>query len=959
MKRIFGVILSVLLLCSCSGKNGGTENYDRLTAGVMTGEVSTYSQLKNSMIATLEAEIIPPEKADLSKYDIIFLDDNSVKENAFDVQKISEYVRNGGTAVLANSLYERFDKDFIGAAEFKKIDKCPTELDCPDNGEDIKKIQELLCDFINLYKDYKNYDTLSQMDYGYAVVPSSAESIADSDGAALYTLNKYGSGYVFFTNPLLPNIFSVNDLTPDSEGEYLSDTTVGANILLKSMIAEFVSIKKYGYAVWRTFGSFGTKPASWELHYEDITGIENESAVKFDELCRSYGQFPSYTLARNPYTWFERAESVTYLNGENGSYEPYSYENAYSSGRHFVSAKKWVQLDAYQNTESYFSYDGRYTKRAYPCFADFDKDGKTDMICGSADGGLYFYSGQGEKDNYEFGVKTLLTDNEGNAIGVGAYSSPAFADIDADGIDELLSGSENGKIYCFKPISGCAFEVQGEILDTGLTDSMIDTGDLNGDGLIDLAVGSRTGEMRVYYGEKSHYGIKFVKYITVETDGRQCAPCIDESTLYAGTGEGYIMKFKNTGDTFVFDSYLDSAKKNYNGNNHLKFGENCVPRFYDVNGDGKKELAAGQLEYGMAYPIDSPYFPCREKLQKQLDYFSENNIYVGIHSLTQKHADYEQELSELDMHKKAFESYGLKWDGKGANQHTWFTSERGYDGNYDNRQGYDGTYRSQYASGLLWNSGSQTPSSGAVPQISAENSISVPFYLFGKMLMLQPSNTPYGEDRYSDITTKYELPLLFYNHCDYIYEKYDDQENQVKKVDERVKDNGYCFVGENQLAKSAAAALNTRVYARRDGDRIVLKAETIDKKLPLYDSGYAACTGVKVTFGSGDVLDYSSDASVWRADNHGVYVSLDNEAVIERSKSTQPHITAVNIPAKIKSSKDGYTVKFLDDGMMQVTVDGNAEVVSGIWQKSEINGKTVFTKYGKAQTLKIRTYGGR
>ena len=66
MKRIFWVILSVLLLCSCSGKNKNTENYDRLTAGVMTSEGSTYSQLKNSMIATLEAEIIPPEKADLS-----------------------------------------------------------------------------------------------------------------------------------------------------------------------------------------------------------------------------------------------------------------------------------------------------------------------------------------------------------------------------------------------------------------------------------------------------------------------------------------------------------------------------------------------------------------------------------------------------------------------------------------------------------------------------------------------------------------------------------------------------------------------------------------------------------------------------------------------------------------------------------------------------------------------------
>lgn len=94
----------------------------------------------------------------------------------------------------------------------------------------------------------------------------------------IYTVNQYGNGYVFFTNPLLPNSFSVNNLSPDDTGEYLSATTVGANKLLRDYFAEFVSLKNYGYAVEHVLGSFAKPVASWELHYEDITGIDNGSA---------------------------------------------------------------------------------------------------------------------------------------------------------------------------------------------------------------------------------------------------------------------------------------------------------------------------------------------------------------------------------------------------------------------------------------------------------------------------------------------------------------------------------------------------------------------------------------------------------------------------------------------------------------------------------------------------------
>lgn len=138
--------------------------------------------------------------------------------------------------------------------------------------------------------------------------------------------------------------------------------------------------------------------------------------------------------------------------------------------------------------------------------------------------------------------------------------------------------------------------------------------------------------------------------------------------------------------------------------------------------------------------------------------------------------------------------------------------------------GYDGTYKSQFDAGLYWNSGSQTPNSIAVPEVSAENSIIVPFYLDNGQLMLQPSNTPNGNSEFSAISAKYEVPILFYNHCDYVYREQDSEEEKIKKVDTLVDDYGYNFVQENQLAKMTAAAYNSRVSAKWDNDTLYLSA---------------------------------------------------------------------------------------------------------------------------------------
>lgn len=922
---------------------------------------NAYDLLYNSTVATLETELIgETETSRLSDYDIVYIDKSVTASGSFDAAAVQEYVRNGGSVFLDNALYSVFDYDFIGASEFVPVSSCPDEMEYPAaSSEAMNKIQSLIRDFCGLYRNYKNYELLSGMDYGVGIVPSTAECYAVKDGIGIYTMNRYGEGRVFFTNPILPNVFSVGNLSPENHGEPMAASTIGANKLLRDYFAELVSLEKYGYAAERVIGSYGRPAVSWECHYEDISGIEHGSAEMFEELCRRYGQIPSFSLVREPYVWYRRAESVTYALAQDGKYEMDPYENAYSSGTHFVTSGKWLSLDYYDDTISYFEDSPEYTKRAYPCPLDRDNDGNMDLISGSADGRLYYYRGRGMDDNYEFETAVMFTDRDGNQMFTDGYSAPAVMDIDFDGEDELICGGEDGVIRCFEFTDNMVLEDTGIVTETGLTDAMPAAGDLNGDGIPDMAVGSRYGELRIYYGSRGETGTVFGEYETVESGESWCAPCIADvdgdgvNELYAGTFDGYIAKYD---ENYMPSGYMEGSAINYKGNYNLKFGTNSVPRFYDINKDGTADLLVGSLEYGMAVPIDSKYFPYAEELQATVDGFKDRGIYVGVHNMSHMHAEPEQERRELEYHKAAFEKYGIPFAGSGVNQHTWHTSKRGYNLDYDNMSGYDGTYRAQTEAGLLWNDGSKTPNSDISPERSAENTLVVPFYLDNGMLMLWPSNLPVGIPEFAQMSVAYEMPLMIYEHCDYIYREYNQAEEKVRNVGELAREGGYIFMQENQLVKAAAAAYGTGVQAKWEGNSLKLSAYTKSSEGRLYDENYRNVVGVKVIFPDGFSADkFNVNANVSYVKNNCIYVSLDKPAELSLDGvSDKMNITSVNLPAKITREDDGAVIEFLDGGMMEVSVAGRAETESDGWDTISQDGVTTFRKYGKADTLEIK-----
>ena len=236
----------------------------------------------------------------------------------------------------------------------------------------------------------------------------------------------------------------------------------------------------------------------------------------------------------------------------------------------------------------------------------------------------------------------------------------------------------------------------------------------------------------------------------------------------------------------------------------------------------------------------------------------------------------------------------------------------------------------------------------------------MPFYMDKKkghdFMIINASTFLHKDNKYSNIAAKYNIPLEIYYHPDFAYQDIKREEENIKRVANFVDENGYNFVREDQLIKSAAAAYNSEVGMREDKEGLVLKSSGKDNKLSLYDKRYQDSTGVRVSFSQEYNIDnISTDADVWYKDQDSIYISLNKETRIYKNKdqTDKINIKRINIPATIKHKANSVEIKCLDDGMQQVEVYGEATTTSKGWEKISKDDNTVFTKYGKSSTLKI------
>lgn len=943
-----------------------TEDTNELSAAVLyaDGEAwkDTLDYLNQGPTLALQVQDVKWGES-LDGFDMIYADESLLAlDDSSWQQTLMDFTQSGGAVFLPNGFLQVLPHDYLGISQTVKLDACLKEPNYPVFEDDLDALQQVIEDFSELYPKYANYAELSAMDYGYGMKTDTAVPLVNWGDTTVYAMQQYGEGLVFLSNPLLPNDYSCGSMSMLGDAPYAS-TTTSFNQLLLCGFAEYVSKCVYGYALERVYGYFGTPSMSWELHYEEITGIANDSLGIFSRLCEQYRQIPSFTLIRNSYYWFRRSETATYLcNTAADGYE-FSmdlYESAYSSGTHIAEEDLWLSGTSVEDGGSYFMDYPEYTNRAFVYPSDYDADGNIDLLRGSEDGKVYLHRGYGMVDGrLKVRPGEPLTHLDGTPLSYGAYSAPCFEDIDSDGLADLVCGWSDGVVRWFRGNGSLAFEPMGRLMELYTPAQALPTfGDFNADGIADLCVGSNRGDLILYYGENTDGRVRFShgnafsfgKLCVNENLGQWLSPsavdynCDGLTDLAVGVFDGYIALFLAQEDgTYQFSSYLTTQEMNYKGNFNIKFGNWASPSFADLNGDGKRDLFCGYQEYGMAYPIDSEYFPYAKELQSQVEYAKEHDYYVGVHFYTNAYASAQRETYELQAHKKAFEQYGLSTDGIGVNQHTWYTSS--LSGNQ--------TMNSIYDAGFLWQSGFASPNAAAgTPQVAAENVVALPFFLRNEdeqtLLMQNNSVVMYTNDDWYAISARYEMPICLYYHCDFAYEGEAPHIESIEQVQRFREKYGYNFNREDQLMLASAAALQQSVQAQgslRNG--LTLTSDASDE--------IGRSLGVRVLLSRAvECESLSVDADVWQRKDCELVLGLNRTVCLTMQPMEETtHISRINMAAELTMQENGAKVQFLSGGMMELAVVGKASTTCEGWIVTEQNGETIFTKFGNEEILEL------
>jgi len=148
---------------------------------------------------------------------------------------------------------------------------------------------------------------------------------------------------------------------------------------------------------------------------------------------------------------------------------------------------------------------------SYPYLVDWNEDGKVDLLVGNGGGYLHLFLNQGD-GNFAPGV---MVKAGGKDVDVGSRASPCVADWNEDGKKDLVMGNGSGEIFVYlnegtnqQPAFGKPLKVNGGSLDVG-SDSSPDVVDWNGDGKKDLVIGNDSGEIIVFLNQGTNHEPQF------------------------------------------------------------------------------------------------------------------------------------------------------------------------------------------------------------------------------------------------------------------------------------------------------------------------------------------------------------------------------------------------------------------------------------------------------------------
>ncbi len=127
-------------------------------------------------------------------------------------------------------------------------------------------------------------------------------------------------------------------------------------------------------------------------------------------------------------------------NAQNASLYLYRNTGTATAPQFTLEDSDWLGLSAFAPNDFDF----------YPAFGDLDNDGDTDMLVGSNIGALYYYRNTAGPD------KPMQLQRDFNVLwatlDIGSYSTPAIIDLDNDGLMDIVMGERSGNLNFFRNV---------------------------------------------------------------------------------------------------------------------------------------------------------------------------------------------------------------------------------------------------------------------------------------------------------------------------------------------------------------------------------------------------------------------------------------------------------------------------------------------------------------------------